>query len=215
MAVICPTITAFDPHEYREQMERAARLDKRVRIHIDLMDGEFAPTKSPELEGVWWPHHVTADIHLMYKRPMEHLEALIRLKPHMVIIHNEADVHHMHFAAELHKHGIKTGLALLADTPEEWAEQIMHSFDHLLIFSGHLGYHGGAADLGLLAKAKKAKAHHPELEISWDGGINAENARALADGGVDVLNVGGFIQKSANPEKAYATLKEALKTEGK
>jgi ribulose-phosphate 3-epimerase len=208
MATICPTITAFDPHEYREQIERVSKFAKR--LHIDLMDGVFAPTKSPELERTWWPHHIVADIHLMYQRPMDYLDMLIKLKPHMVIIHNEVDVHHMHFSAELHKHGIKTGLALLAETPEEWAEQIMHSFDHLLIFSGDLGRHGGHADLSLLDKIKKAKAHHPELEISWDGGITDQNAKALVDGGVDVLNVGGFVQKAENPQQAYATLEAVI-----
>ncbi len=53
MAVICPTVTAYDPHEYREQMERVEPFAKR--IHIDLMDGHFAPTKSPGLKHVWWP----------------------------------------------------------------------------------------------------------------------------------------------------------------
>lgn len=214
MAVICPTITAYEPHEYREQIENIQKFTRRV--HIDLMDGEFAPTKSPSLSHVWWPHHMIADIHLMYQRPMDYIEELIKLKPHMVIVHNEVDVHHMHFAAELHRHGIKTGLALLSDTPEEWAEQIMHSFDHLLIFSGNLGYQGGSSvNLFLLEKIKKAKAHHPEIEIGWDGGINDENALQLVKGGVDVLNVGGFVQKAENPQAAYAKLEAALKTEGK
>jgi ribulose-phosphate 3-epimerase len=204
MAIICPAILAGEPHEFREQMEHVASFAKRIQI--DLMDGEFAPTKSLPLEHIWWPHHTVADIHLMYQRPMEHLEMLIKLKPHMVIIHNEVDVHHMHFAAELHRYGIKTGLALLKETPEEWAEQIMHSFDHLLIFSGDLGRFGGQADLGLLEKVKKAKAHHPDIEIGWDGGINADNAKVLAEGGVDVLNVGGFIQKAEDPAKAFLAL---------
>jgi ribulose-phosphate 3-epimerase len=205
MAIICPTITAYEPHEYREQIERVTPFAKR--IHIDLMDGQFAPTKSPELERIWWPHDVTADIHLMYQSPMNYLKLLIKLQPHMVVIHNEATVHHMHFAAELHKHNIKAGLAILQDTPIEYAFQIMHSFDHVLIFSGHLGYHGGQADLGCLDKVQKTKRHHPDAEIGWDGGINDQNAKILADGGVDVLNVGGFIQKSQNPKDAYAKLK--------
>lgn len=205
MVVICPTVTAFDPHEYRVQMERLKLFAER--IHIDLMDGEFAPTKSPGLDQVWWPPEFTADIHLMYQRPMEHLEQLIKLRPHMVIIHNEADVHHMHFAAELHKADIKVGLAILKDTPVEHAYQIMHSFDQILVFSGNLGYHGGEADLGILDKVHKIHEHHPGVEIAWDGGINADNARQLIEGGVAVLNVGGFIQKSTDPAGAYAKLK--------
>ncbi|MDL2363139.1 MAG: hypothetical protein QFB86_02010 [Patescibacteria group bacterium] len=204
MATICPTVTAFSEHEYKEQIERLQPFARRV--HIDLMDGEFAPTMSPAIDKVWWPHEFTADIHLMYQRPMEHLEILIKLKPHMVVIHNEADVHHMHFAAALHRHGIKTGLAILHDTPIEYAYQIMHSFDHILVFSGHLGHHGGEADLGLLDKVRKIQEHHPDAEIGWDGGINAENATQLMNAGVDVLNVGGFIQKADVPAVAYEQL---------
>jgi ribulose-phosphate 3-epimerase len=204
MAVICPTVTAFDPHEYRVQIERLVPFAKRV--HIDLMDGDFAPTKSPALDTVWWPLELTADIHLMYKRPMDYLDRLIKLQPNLVVIHNEAEVHHMDFAAKLHAHGIKAGLAILSDTPIEYAYQIMHSFDHVLVFSGHLGYHGGQADLGLLDKVRKVREHHPEAEIGWDGGINDHNAKQLVDGGVQVLNTGGFIQKADDPQKAYQKL---------
>ncbi|HEX4774724.1 MAG TPA: hypothetical protein VH234_04370 [Candidatus Saccharimonadales bacterium] len=208
MVAICPTVTAFDPHEYRTQMEKLASFASRV--HIDLMDGQFAPTKSPDLTNIWWPHELTADIHLMYQEPMDYIDQLIKLKPHLVVIHNEAHVHHMEFAARLHAHDIEAGLAILADTPVEYAEQIMHSFDHVLIFSGKLGYHGGQADLGLLDKVHKVRAHHPDAEIGWDGGINDQNARQLVEAGVTVLNVGGFIAKAPDPKEAYAKLKELI-----
>lgn len=209
MAIICPTITAFDSHEYREQMERVAPFAKR--IHIDLMDGDFAPTKSPGLEQVWWSNGLTADIHLMYRRPMESLEQLVKLRPNMVIIHAEADVHHMHFAGELHKTGIKAGLAILHDTPVEKIYDIIHSFDQVLIFSGKLGYHGGEADMELFHKVRKVREHHPDAEIAWDGGINEHNAPKLIDAGVNVLNVGGFVQKSENPKDAYDKLLSVIK----
>lgn len=205
MVGICPTVTAYDLHEYREQMERIVPFAER--IHIDLMDGEFAPTKSPALDRIWLPAGVVCDIHLMYSHPMDYLSQLITLKPHMVIIHNEVTVHHMHFAAELHKAGIKAGLALLQDTPVAYAEQIMHSFDQVLIFSGHLGHHGGEADLSLLTKVQQVRDHHPDVEIAWDGGITTDNAKQLVDAGVDVLNVGGFIQAASDPSGAYATLR--------
>lgn len=210
MAIICPTITAFDSHEYRTQMEQINSFAKRV--HIDLMDGEFAPTKSPDLNYVWWPHDMLADIHLMYQNPMNYIDKLTHLKPHLVIIHNEAQVHHMDFAARLHKEGIKVGLAVLHDTPIDYAFQIMHSFDHVLVFSGKLGYHGGAADLGLIDKVQQIRKHHPEAEIGWDGGINDQNTKQLIEAGVDVLNVGGFIQKADFPKEAYAKLKSVIES---
>ncbi len=210
MATISPTVTAYDLHTYREQMDRITPFAQR--IHVDLMDGEFAPTKSPDLDKIWLPHGPVIDIHLMYQRPMEYLKQLILLHPHMVVIHNEADVHHMHFAGELHKEGIQVGLAILQDTPVEHAYQIMHSFDQILVFSGHLGYHGGETDLGLLDRVQKIKDHHPEAEIAWDGGINDQNAPLLVKAGVDVLNVGGFIQKADDPKAAYDKLLVAITT---
>lgn len=207
--VICPTVTAYDTHEYRTQMERIAPFVKRV--HLDLMDGRFAPTKSPDIGHIWWPHELKADVHLMYDHPITALHHLIKLKPRMVVIHAEAKVDHMHFASQLHSHGIKAGLALLAETPVNKIKHEIHSFDHALIFSGKLGYHGGTADTSLLSKVKDIRNLDHDIEIGWDGGINADNARQLIDAGVQVLNVGGFVQKAENPKKAYATLKGVIK----
>jgi ribulose-phosphate 3-epimerase len=209
MAVICPTVTAYDPHEYREQMERVQPFARRV--HIDLMDGHFAPTKSPNLKHIWWPEGVMADLHLMYQRPLPQLSALVKLRPHLVIIHAEADVDHLHFADSLHKVGIRAGLALLQDTPAEDVKHLIKSFSHLLIFSGHLGYHGGQADLNLAHKIHELRALSPNAEIGWDGGITDHNAKQLVNAGVDVLNVGGFIQKAEEPQTSYERLAGLLK----
>lgn len=204
MAVICPTVTAENGEEYQKQMQINAEFAKRV--HIDLMDGDFAPTKSPNLEQIWWPNTVTADLHLMYAKPMDYLPEIIKLRPNLVIIHAEALVHHMLFAAELHSENIKVGLALLPGTPFTKIEQIVDSFDHVLIFSGNLGYQGGGkADLGLLDMVKQIRDHHPDVEIGWDGGIDDHNAKKISDS-VDVLNVGSFIQKSHDPKASYAKL---------
>lgn len=207
-SLIVPTITANNEQQYRKQIDQVK--DFASAIHIDLMDGDFAPSISQPLSDTWWPLNMTAYIHLMYQNPMDYLAKLIELKPYMVIIHNEATVHHMHFAAELHKNDIKAGLAILKDTPIEWAYQIMHSFDQVLVFSGNLGYHGGNADMGLLDKVNKIKQHHPECEIAWDGGINDQNVGQLKDSGVKILNVGGFIQDSYDPKDAYDKLIQEL-----
>jgi ribulose-phosphate 3-epimerase len=205
MAIICPTVLAEEAHAYREQMERIAPLAKRIQI--DLTDGDFAPSKTVDIEQIWWPESVQADIHLMYRQPSSHLDQLIALKPRMIIVHIEAEVSFPEIAAKLHHNDIQAGLALLAETPVESVESVLSMCDHILIFSGTLGHFGGKADLDLLKKAIQIKSLKPSIEIGWDGGINAENAKALANGGIDVLNVGGFIQKAENPAAAYAKLK--------
>lgn len=208
MAVICPTVTEYDLHSYRARMEQLVPFAERV--HIDLMDGKFAPTVSPPLESVWWPEEMIADIHLMYEDPMVQMGQLINLKPYLVIIHAEADVNHDEFAGKLHNAGIKAGLALLQRTSVEEAMGKLKAFDHVLIFSGDLGRHQGKADLGLLDKVREIRRRFPDIEISWDGGVNDRNARQLAEAGVDVLNVGGFIAGAEEPGQAYAKLETVV-----
>ncbi len=208
MSIVSPTVLAQTEQEFSVQLQLASSLSKRIQI--DLMDGEFAMAQSVGLDEIWWPNGVDADIHLMYQDPFKCLDQLIKLQPHMVIIHVETMIHHMHFSAELHKEGILTGLAVLPETPVANIEKIISSFDHLLIFSGNLGHFGGSADLDLLAKVSEAKEHHPDLEIGWDGGINEYNARQISEGGVDVLNVGGYIHKAEDPRNAYQILVNTL-----
>lgn len=208
MAIICPTVLATDAHEFRQQMERVTPFAHRVQI--DLTDASLTPGKTVGLTHIWWPNRVKADLHLMYKHPVLRLKEIVDLRPHMAIVQAEAEGNFVNFAKVMHKFGIKVGLALLPETTIQSVRPALELIDHLLIFSGRLGSFGGSADPALLAKAQEAKAVQPNLEIGWDGGINDQNAHLLKAGGVDVLNVGGFIQKASNPVAAYAKLEKIV-----
>ncbi len=208
MSIVCPTVLATTEEEYKEQMDRIAPF--AARVQIDLMDGDFAQPKSIDVDKVWWPEDVTADIHIMYRRPGEYLDTLIKLKPSLVIIHAEADVDHKSFAEKLHVEAISAGICLLADTPISQIKDIIDEFDHVLIFGGTLGSFGGNADLAQLEKARQAIELKPTLEIGWDGGVNDQIAKQLSDGGIDVLNAGGFIQKAEDPKAAYEKLLQLI-----
>lgn len=208
MTSICPTITAADPHTYRSQIEEVAGF--ALRIHIDLSDGSLAPNRLIDLDKIWWPGGVRADLHVMLERPFEHVELYRALGPQMVIVHAEGKGDFAEFAKVMHGHGIETGVALLPETSVDTIAPALDIIDHVMIFSGKLGYFGGSADLGLLEKVRQLKELKPTLEIGWDGGITDQNARALRDGGVDVLNVGGYIHRANDPGEAYETLTLAV-----
>lgn len=207
--IICPSVTPSspDPHVYREQVERVAFAE---RIQIDLMDGEFAPNKNLNPIQAWWPDAVDADIHLMYQRPSEHLETLISLKPHLIILHIESDGNIEEYLKHIKKFGIKAGVALLADTTVAEAHGCIEIADHVMLFAGNLGSFGGIADLNVLKKIPQIRDIKSDVEIGWDGGINTENIAALVKAGVNVCNVGGFIQRSDEPKKAYQQLLASL-----
>lgn len=203
-AEICPTVTARSPQEYREQMERVAGFARRV--HIDVADGIFTPVKLTPLDQVWWPANVRADIHVMYKEPFTHARLLLKLQPQLIVVHAEADGNFVDFAEAAHRQGVEVGVALKPETMPQMIEPALPWIDHVLIFSGHLGHFGGQANTHLLTKVLYLHHQKPQLEIGWDGGINNQNAHVLAAGGVEVLNVGGFIQHAADPQAAYEQL---------
>lgn len=208
MAIICPTVTATEPHQFREQMEQ---IDFAKRIHLDLADGVFAPERLLDIEKVWWPEGVVCDLHLMYEAVAPFLDAIIVLHPNLVIIHAESVGNFYAVARPLQSKGIKVGVALLPDTPVEKIQPALKDIDHVLIFSGDLGHFGGHARMSLLTKVRAIRKLRPDIEIGWDGGINIENAAKLVAGGIDVLNVGGAIHNASNPSSAYAKLEKEAK----
>lgn len=207
---ICPTVTTDDPEVFKLQIEQT--LTYAHRLHIDLSDGIFTNNKLMEIEDVWWPGGVRADLHVMYQQPFAHTAALIALQPQLIIVHAEAEGDYTEFATTLHHHGIEAGVAILPDTPVAAITPALELIDHVLIFSGKLGHFGGHADLKLLDKAKELRRLKPTLEIGWDGGVSDKNAKQLADGGVEVLNAGGYLHGTQDAAKAYAKLKSVLES---
>jgi ribulose-phosphate 3-epimerase len=205
---ICPAILAPSADDFRKQIERVT--PAAVRLHIDLSDGEFTPSKTVRIDEVWWPGGMHADLHVMYKKPFDHATMLLDLRPQLIIVHAEAEGDFLAFAERAHRQGVEVGVALQPQTAISVIKPALKYIDHILIFSGDLGSFGGKADLSHLSKATELRELKPQLEIGWDGGVSADNARQLVEGGVDVLNSGGFIQKAEDPFAAFQLLVKAV-----
>ena len=207
---ISPAVLAANADEFRSQIERVSPF--AVRLHIDLADGVFAPSKTIPIDQVWWPGGVRADLHVMYQKPFEHAKLLLGLRPQLIIVHAEAEGDFVAFAEAAHAQGVEVGVALKHATSPELLRPALQWIDHVLVFSGNIGHFGGQADVNLLSKVTQLRALKPQLEIGWDGGVNGQNARVLAQGDVDVLNVGGYIQHAADPAGVYHSLERAVST---
>ena len=79
-----------------------------------------------------------------------------------------------------------------------------------MIFLGGMGGFWGNASLMQLEKIRLIKAINPSVEIGWDGGVAVDNAYSLVQGGVNVLNVGGVIQKSSDPRTIFSRLQQEI-----
>ncbi|HEY5549941.1 MAG TPA: hypothetical protein VIK37_01945 [Candidatus Saccharimonadales bacterium] len=202
--IICPAILAADKDNYQKQIQNVAHFAHRIQI--DLTDGTFVPHKTVAPEDAWWPVGFLADFHLMYQNPLPAIQKILQHKPNLIIVHAEAEGDFGQVVDFCRDHSIRLGVALLPQTFPEEIFSVIDDIDHVLIFSGDLGRFGGQANLSHLKKVEILKNQKPDLEVGWDGGINDQNVAELVFGGVDVLNVGGFIQNSDNPERAYRAL---------
>jgi len=212
MSVIAPAILAETPDDYKAQVERLHGFTERV--HVDITDGEFAPTFTVGAAQVWWPQEWSVDIHAMVARPSDHLETLINLKPNMIIFHVETQEDIIPVLARVKSMGIKAGIALLRSTVPSTVADAINAADHVMIFSGDLGKYGGTASLMQLEKVRLVRAIRQDVEIGWDGGVTIENAYSLAQGGVDVLNVGSTLASAEDPKSVYATLVSEINKHG-
>jgi len=212
MSVIAPTITVETAELYKAAIERLQPFAQRV--HIDISDGEFAPTFLLGEAQLYWPKEWIVDLHAMVARPAEHLQALIALKPNLIIFHVETGANLVPILEEVRKNGIKAGIALQKATVPLTVAGAIKSADHVLVFSGDLGHYGGIASLMQLEKVRLIKAINPAVEIGWDGGVSIDNAYTLTQGGVEVLNAGSAIAEATDPATAYATLVKEINKHG-
>lgn len=205
MSIITPTITTGDPHEYRAQMELIQSYAEGV--HLDFADGLFAPTKLLPVSQAWRSDSLVTHAHIMYRKPLEILDNIMKLDADLVILHAESE-NVKECLEKLQANGTRTGLALLPETKVAKLDELGYGelFDHVLVFGGRLGYQGGEAELAQLEKVKELKVMYPDVEISWDGGVSDLNVKQIADAGVDILNVGGFLHGADDAKKAYDLL---------
>jgi ribulose-phosphate 3-epimerase len=201
---IAPAILAETADQFKQSMEKIHTFAQRV--HIDITDGEFAPTFTIGAKDIWWPQGWHADIHAMVARPSEYVDQLIALKADLIIFHAEVQEDLAPTLQKVKSAGLKAGLALQRSTVPSTVAPLIQLVDHVMIFSGDLGHYGGKASLMQLEKVRLIDAIKDGLEIGWDGGITVDNVFTLVQGGVDVLNVGGTLANSTDPATTFNAL---------
>lgn len=212
MARIVPTVMAETVEQLQEATIRLQPFAKRV--HIDISDGEFAPRFLLPPGQMSWPEGWQVDIHAMVARPSEYIAQFIQLRPSLVVLHVEASEDVVPHLQALKQAGIRAGVALLKTTVPANVALAISEADHVMIFSGELGKFGGTASMMQLEKIRLIRKINPEVEIGWDGGAKLDNAYTLAQGGVDVINVGGAITNAADPATMYVELEKEINKQG-
>ena len=185
-------------------------------LHVDVMDGHFVPnlTMGPDIlravrEAV---PQAYLNVHLMVMRPDLYAPKFIEAGADTVLIHAEAPCDLRATLAAIRAAGKRAGLTLNPETPVAALRGFEDLLDEVLIMTVHPGFGGQAFLESGLPKIAEIAQGLPTVDISVDGGINAETGARCAAAGANVLLAGSFLFKAADMRDAIANMRWTIES---
>ena len=170
-------------------------------VHFDVMDNHYVPnlTIGPLVCEALRKHGVTApiDVHLMVKPVDRIVPDFAAAGASLISFHPEAS-EHVHRTIQLIKsQGGRAGLVLNPGTPLEVLDYVLPELDLVLLMSVNPGFGGQAFIPSALDKLKRVRDRIDKLgkdiRLEVDGGVKADNIRAIAAAGADTFVAGSAI----------------------
>ena len=220
MPLIAPSVLASDFANLQREVEMLNQSEADW-IHVDIMDGLFVPNISfglPVCEAI--RRHATKplDVHLMIQQPERYLEDFKEAGAAHLTVHYEACPHLHRTLQQIKQLDCRAGVALNPHTPVELLEDSIRDIDIVLLMSVNPGFGGQSFIPQTYDKIRRLRNMIERTDasalIEIDGGVSDQNARELVDTGSDVLVMGSFVFKSAQPTETIQQLKHHLETEG-
>lgn len=163
-------------------------------IHVDVMDGHFAPniTMGPFLVATF--HRATTlplDVHLMIEAPERYLEAFAKAGAAHLTVHVEACPHLPETLKQIKSLGCLAGVTLNPATPVSEIEPVLPLADLVLVMSVNPGFSGQAFMPETVSKVaqirKMLDGIHSSAYLEVDGGISAETLPEMKEAGANAF----------------------------
>ncbi len=202
--LIAPSILAAD---FARLGEEIAAVDAGGAdfIHIDVLDGHFAPNISFGPVVIAPIRKVTAktfDVHLMIAPVDPYLDMHAKAGADILTIHAEAGPHTHRTLQAARALGKKVGVALNPGTPAAVLGPLIDMVDMVLVMTVNPGFGGQSFIASTLPKIAEVRAMIGDrpIDLEVDGGITAETAPLVAKAGANVLVAGSAVFKGAPSE---------------
>jgi ribulose-phosphate 3-epimerase len=192
-------------------------------LHVDVMDGHFVPnlTIGPPVVASLRRHTpLYFDCHLMMTDPGSFLEAFAASGADGCTVHVEVG-RTDELVDEMHRLGLRAGLAANPETPFAALEPHLHQVDLVLCMTVHPGFGGQELISEVLDKVARvrrsldASGRSDQVDLEVDGGIDEHTAAAVAAAGANVLVAGSAVFGNEQPRRAVETIRRAAGAGGR
>ncbi|GBC86545.1 Ribulose-phosphate 3-epimerase [bacterium HR12] len=183
-------------------------------IHVDVMDGHFAPpiTFGGVLVRSLRPcTPLVLHGHLMVDAPESQFDALAQAGMDVVSFHIEAVEDPAPVIRKARDAGMRVGMTVSPPTPVEALFPYLEELDDVMVMSVYPGWAGQRFMPEALPKLEAVRAEldrrglSPDVQI--DGGVKLENARRCIEAGATVLIAASAIYQAEDPAAVARELK--------
>jgi ribulose-phosphate 3-epimerase len=211
-ALVAPSILAAD---FARLSDAAVAVENTADLlHVDVMDNHFVPNLTFGLGTVEALLSVTSlglDCHLMIDDPDRWAPPYAEAGASSVTLHAEAVQDIRGTAAAIRSAGARAGVAIKPGTSLSDVDDVLDSFDMLLVMTVEPGFGGQSFIEEMLAKVREARQtldrRGMDLWLQVDGGVNAETIERCAEAGADVFVAGSAVYAAADPGRAVEALR--------
>ena len=182
-------------------------------LHVDVMDGKFAPNISMgplTVEACCRVSSLPVDVHLMIENPERHIEAFAKAGANFITIHVETGYHPFRSLQSIRDLGCRPGIALNPGTPPSAIMQMLPLVDMVLVLGTNPGFSGQTFIPQMLSKITAIHQENPDVLIQVDGGMNTETLAAAFYAGANVFVAGNAVFK--HPRGIAAGVQELRKS---
>jgi ribulose-phosphate 3-epimerase len=218
--LIAPSILSADFARLGEEVEAVLAAGADV-IHFDVMDNHYVPnlTIGPLVCEALRKRGIQApiDVHLMVQPVDELARAFAGAGASWISFHPEASRHVDRTIGLIRELGCRPGLVLNPATPLDCLDYTLPQLDLVLVMSVNPGFGGQAFIPGSLPKLRAVRERISALGrpvmLEVDGGVKADNIRAVAAAGADVFVAGSAIFGSGDYAATIRRMRAELAAE--
>lgn len=170
-------------------------------LHVDILDGHFSPSMPLGLDTVRQLRKKTDlffDVHLMATAHDFFVQELLNIGVQQLVFHGEMEQHLDNRLNQIHKAGVRAGVALKPATSLQTLDYVLEKCDAVLLMLINPGYAQSKAEGQIPYAARKVRELHEmirarglDTKVILDGRISKQNMLDFAPDALADIFVAG------------------------